>query len=102
MRKFCVKKNFGHFQQRWDVLAESKEDAWERAEKDGELIYQNMYRVETDSESKGFVVDLEDENDKKKPFVEDHISYLKDAIEKGMIVTPKEYELATGLPFTDV
>ena len=66
MKKYSVNKYFGHFWQNYTIEAESKEDAWNRAEKDGNLFFQNVYREPMDLESKGYVVDLE-ENKKNIP-----------------------------------
>ena len=40
----------------WDVEADSEEDAWNFAERNGRLQYQSVYREPTDEDSKGYVV----------------------------------------------
>lgn len=66
--RYSVTKYFGHFRQCWDVEANSDEDAWNRAERDGSLQYQSVYREPTDLESKGYVVNL-DEKRKEDPLI---------------------------------
>lgn len=64
--KYSVTKYFGHFTQIYHVEANSDEDAWNRAERDGNLQYQSVYREPTDLESKGYVVNL-DKKKKRRP-----------------------------------
>ena len=101
--RYSVTKYFGHFRQCWDVEAKSDEDAWNRAERDGSLQYQSVYREPTDLESKGYVVNL-DEKIKEDPPIstEQYYEWMREAIDKGMIVRPYEYEKALGLPFHNV
>lgn len=103
MARYSVTKYFGHFRQCWSVNADSEEDAWARAEKDGSLQYQSVYREPIDLESKGYVVNL-DEKVKKEPTIstEQYYEWMTEAIEKGMVVRPDEYEKALGLPFNNV
>lgn len=103
MREYSVNKYYGHFWQNYTIMAESEEDAWERAEKDGKLFFQNVYREPKDLDSKGFVVDVE-ENRKKDPPIteEEYWAWMKEAVEKGMQVRPWEYEKIYGLPFHNV
>ena len=92
MSKYSVNKYFGHFWQCWEVIAESEEDAWQRAEKDGDLLYQQVYEKVMDSESKGYVMDMGNkEVREKKISTEQYYEWLEDAISKGMIV-PDRYK----------
>ena len=103
MKEYSVNKYFGHFWQNYIIEAESKEDAWNRAEKDGKLFFQNVYREQMDLESKGNVVDLEENKKKNIPITEEEYwEWMKEAVEKGMQVKPWEYEKIYGLPFYDV
>ena len=87
MKKYSVNKYFGHFWQNYTIEAESKEDAWNRAEKDGNLFFQNVYREPMDLESKGYVVDLEENKKKSLPITdEEYWTWMKEAVEKGMKV----------------
>ena len=101
--RYSVNKYFGHFWQCWNIEAESEEDAWTRAERDGKLLYQSVYREPKDLESKGYVVNL-DEKAKEDPPIptEQYYEWMREAIDKGMIVRPDEYEKALGLPFHNV
>ena len=49
--RYSVNKYFGHFWQCFNIEAESEEDAWLRAERDGKLQYQSVYREPKDTES---------------------------------------------------
>lgn len=42
--RFSVSKQYGHFVQVWEIEAVSEEDAMARAEIDGSLKYQTIYR----------------------------------------------------------
>lgn len=95
MASYSVTKNYGHFRQVWHLEAESDEDAWNRAEIDGVLKLQPVYRERVDSESRGYVVNL----DKKEPNIvtaEEHREWMREAITLGMRVTPYEFEKAFG------
>ena len=101
--RYSVTKYFGHFRQCWDVEAKSDEDAWNRAEIDGSLQYQSVYREPTDLESKGYVVNLDEKRKEDPPIsTEQYYEWMIEAIDKGMIVRPDEYEKALGLPFHNV
>lgn len=101
--RYSVTKYFGHFRQCWDVEAKSDEDAWNRAERDGSLQYQSVYREPTDLESKGYVVNLDEKRKEDHPIsTEQYYEWMREAIDKGMIVRPDEYEKALGLPFHNV
>ena len=100
---YSVTKNYGHFTQIYHIEAESEDDAWLRAEKDGKLQYQLVYREPKDTESKGYVVNLDEKAKEEQPISEkQYYEWMKEAINKGMCVTPIEYEKALGLPFHDV
>lgn len=103
MKKYSVNKFYGHFWQCFIVEANSEEDAWNRAEKDGKLHFQNVYRAVKDLDSKGYVIDLAEEKYKNRPISQDEYwEWMKEAVEKGMRVKPWEYEKIYGLPFYDV
>lgn len=103
MQRYAVNKYFGHFWQRWVVMALSEDDAWNRAERDGTLQYQSVYRELKDVESGGYVVNLDEKKESAQPISEEqYYEWLKDAIEKGMVVRPDEYESALGLPFHNI
>lgn len=101
--EYLVTKYFGHFTQIYHVEANSDEDAWNRAERYGGLQYQSVCRKPMDLESKGYVVNL-DEKAKEDPPIptEQYYEWMREAIDKGMIVRPDEYEKALGLPFHNV
>lgn len=102
-KKYAVHKYYGNFWQCWNIEASSEEDAWNRAEKDGTLNFQNVYSEPQDLESKGYVVDLEEVQKENPPIPkEQYWKWMKEAIEKGMKVNPWEYEKVYGLPFHDV
>ena len=101
--RYSVTKYFGHFRQCWNVEANSDEDAWNRAERDGSLQYQSVYREPTDLESKGYIVNLDEKRKEDPPIsTEQYYEWMREAIDKGMIVRPDEYEKALGLPFNNV
>ena len=101
--RYSVNKYFGHFWQCFDIEAESEEDAWNRAERDGKLQYQSVYREPKDIKSKGYVVNLDEKAKEDIPISEEqYYEWMREAIEKGMIVTPREYEKVLGLPFHNV
>lgn len=103
MARYSVTKYFGHFRQCWELEAESEEDAWTRAEKDGYRIFQQVYGEPVDLESKGYVVNLDEKREANHPIsTEQYYEWMREAIEKGMICRPGEYERALGLPFHDV
>lgn len=101
MAKYLVVKNFGHFTQWWKIEANSEEDAWNNAERDGHLTLQNVYRTPTDLISKGYVNSIEN---KDNELIENELFYkwLREAVEKGMKVNEYYYEKLYGLPFHDV
>lgn len=103
MARYSVIKYFGHFSQTWRVDAFSEEEAWHMAERNGKLQYQSFYREPIDIDSKGYVIDLDKKEKEEPPVTErEYYDWLREAISKGMIVTPEEYEKALGLPFHDV
>ena len=103
MARYSVDKYFGHFWQSWDVNANSKEEAWEIAERKGTRVFMSVYAHPIDLNSKGYVKNM-DEYEEANPRMteEQYYAYMREAIEKGMICKPEEYEKATGLPFVDV
>lgn len=91
MKEYSVNKYYGHFWQNYTIMAESKEDAWERAEIDGKLFFQNVYRELKDLESKGFVVDVEENRKNDKPISnEEYWKWMQEAIDKGMKISKWE------------
>lgn len=101
--RYSVIKYFGHFRQHWEIEAESEKDAWNRAEKDGHRTFQGVYREPIDIESKGYIVNLDEKRKEDSPIsTEQYNRWMREAIEKGMICRPDEYEQALGLPFHDV
>lgn len=80
-------KNFGHFSQIWQVEADSEEEAWEKAEMLGTLLYQTVYIEPFRKEDKGFVVDL-DRKKKETPLIseEQYDEWLREAVRMGMIL----------------
>lgn len=97
MHNYSVNKFFGHFWQCWHIIAESEEDAWNRAEQDGKLRYQSVYREERDVDSNGYVKNLDEEKINDSPITEkQYYEWMKESIKKGMNVTQEEYEAAFG------
>lgn len=95
MHNYSVNKYFGHFWQSYTIKAESEEDAWNRAEQDGRLQYQQVYREARDINSKGYVKDMDEATVNEPPITENqYYKWLREAIDKGMSVTPQEYEKA--------
>lgn len=86
MAKYAVNKFFGHFWQCWELEASSEDDAWARAERDGDLSYQQVYENELDKESKGYVVNISDNRQQRLVKKEDYDRWMDEAIMKGMIV----------------
>lgn len=71
--------------------------------REGALQYQSVYKEPKDLESKGYVVNLTKKKNEDSPIsTEQYNEWMKEAIGKGMIVRPDEYERALGLPFRDV
>lgn len=67
------------------------------------MRYQSVYREPKDTESKGYVVNLDEKVKEEPPISEDqYYEWMREAIKKGMIVRPDEYEKALGLPFHNV
>jgi len=100
MTNYSVNKYFGHFWQCWHLTAESDEDAWNRAEKDGKLKYQQAYKELKDKESKGYVVNLDKQKEDNPPISsEQYYEWMREAEKIGMVITPKEYEQIYRLPF---
>lgn len=99
--RYCVVKYFGHFRVTYHVDAENDKDAWENAERNGSLQYRSAYWEPVDVESKGYVKCLDDDYPNVIPR-EKYDEWMKEAIEKGMVVEPEEYERLFGLPFNTV
>ena len=54
-------------------------------------------------DSKGYVVNLDEKKEECSSISTQQYSiWLKEAIERGMVCKPKEYERVYGLPFQDV
>ena len=95
MARYSVNKYFGHFWQCWNLEADSEEDAWDRAERDGRLQYQSVYREPKDIESKGYVVNLDEKAKTDPPIpMDQYYEWMREAIGKGMVVRPDEYKKA--------
>lgn len=103
MAQYSVTKYFGHFSQIWHIVADSEEEAWNLAERNGTLQYQNVYRKPFKPDEKGDVVDL-DKNEETDPSIsaEQFYKWMKESADMGMILTPEEYEKCYGLPFHDM
>lgn len=95
MKKYSVSKQYGHFVQIWDVEAESKEDAWNKAESHGMLKYQTIYR--DIYPARNYVASLDDNIESNTVSKKQYDEWLKEAIELGMVV-----DGYYGLPFNDV
>lgn len=95
MNEYLVVKNFGHFTQTWAVSANSEEEAWEKAELNGILQHQIVYRDLKDIDSKGYVVNLSKRREKEPAIsTEQYYGWMKEAIEKGMTVSEEQYKRA--------
>jgi hypothetical protein len=86
MKRFGVSKQFGHFVQNWYIEAENKLDAWNRAETDGELRYQSVYK--DISPLSNYVTNLDDKNDNGEDTFtqEQYNEWLEEAKQLGMKV----------------
>lgn len=98
MANYSVTKNFGRFKQCWEVKAESEQEAWNKAET-GSLIFQSAYRERCDLDSSGYVVNSDLKKENEPVTSEEYNEWLREAIDLGMYATPREHELAYGLPF---
>lgn len=101
-KKYVVNKFYKRFRQCWLVDATSYDEAWNRAERYGALLFQNIYSKYQDVDSNGYIICLEDDFKMKPPITDDYWLCLQEAMECGMIATPGEYEKVYGLPFHDV
>ena len=98
MVKYAVHKYFGNFGQCWIVEAENEEEAWNMAEEKGHLQYMSVYKELRDLESKGYVVNLDEKDKECQPILRDqYYKWMREAIEKGMVVSQYDYEIAMGL-----
>ena len=101
-KKYVVNKFYKRFRQCWIVDATSEDEAWKRAERDGLLLFQNVYSKSQDLDSQGDIICLEDDFKLQQPITDEYWLWLQEAMECGMIATPGEYEKVYGLPFYDV
>lgn len=99
MANYSVNKYFGHFHQIWCVQANSEDEAWKMAEKNGKLQYQSVFREPTDISSKGYIVNLDEKKEELPIQEEQYYTWMREAISKGMSVTAIEYKKAFGISF---
>lgn len=103
MDRYNVAKYFGHYRQDWRIEAESDEDAWNRAEKDGILSMQSLYREPFDAADKGYVANITKNQEENKPISQEQADeWLRESEKMGMVITKAEYERIYGLPFKNV
>jgi hypothetical protein len=95
MKHYAVSIQYGHFVQIWNVEANSKEDAWKRAESHGNLQYQTIYKEIYPM--RNYVTCLDDNAESNTISKELYDEWLKEAKELGMMV-----DGYCGLPFNDV
>lgn len=95
MDRYAVSITYGHVVQIWEVEAESKKDAWERAESHGKLKYQTVYS--DISPASNYVTCISDKSKNNTISKEQYDEWIKEAMELGM--TRDGYY---GLPFNDV
>jgi hypothetical protein len=96
MKRYGVCKQYGHFVQNWYIEAESKLDAWNRAEINGELLYQTVYKDISPLSNYVTDIDIRSNNDNTISH-ENYDLWLEEAFKLGM----KEDKYC-GLPFNDV
>jgi hypothetical protein len=95
MKKYSVSKQYGHFVQIWNVEANSKEEAVEKAESHGSLQYQTVYK--DIYPMRNYVTCIDDNKDSNVVAKEQYDEWLLEAIDLGMTV-----DGYYDLPFTDV
>ena len=95
MKQYAVSIQYGHFVQIWHVEAESKEDAWNKAESHGSLQYQTIYK--DIYPARNYVTCLYANKESNTISQELYDEWLKEAVELGMTV-----DGYCGLPFNDV
>ena len=95
MKKYSVSIQYGHFVQIWKVEAESKKDAWSRAESHGILCYQTVYK--DIYPMRNYVTCLDDNKESNTISQDQYNEWLKEALELGMTV-----DGYYNLPFNDV
>lgn len=95
MKRYSVSIQFGHFVQIWNVEANSKEEAWEKAESHGSLQYQTIYKDIYPMQN--YVTCLDDNLESNTISKEQYAEWLEEAIALGMLV-----DGYCGLPFNDV
>lgn len=78
--RFSVSKQYGHFVQIWEIEAASEEDAMARAEIDGSLKYQTIYREVLPKQD--YVVNLS----QSRPRISksEYAEWLEEAVSLGM------------------
>lgn len=94
-KRYHVSIQYGHFVQIWEVKADSKEEAREKAESRGTLLYQSAYKEIYPLHNYVTCVDPSENNNTISK--EQYQTWLQEAIELGMTV-----DGYYGLPFTDV
>lgn len=95
MKEYSCSIQYGHFVQIWHVDAESKEDAWEKAESHGTLCYQTVYK--DIYPMRNYVTCIDNNKDSSTVSHKQYNEWLKEAIDLGMTV-----DGYMGLPFNDV
>jgi len=95
MKQYSVSIQYGHFVQIWHVEAESKEDAWNRAESHGTLVYQTVYKEIYPM--RNYVTCLDDNEESNTISPELYQEWLQEAIDLGMTI-----DGYCNLPFNDV
>ena len=95
MKRYSVSIQYGHFVQIWNVEAESKEDAWDKAESHGRLQYQTVYK--DIHPIRNYVTCLDDNKENDTISQEQYNEWLKEAINLGMTI-----DGYNNLPFNDV
>lgn len=102
MAKYSVVKFFGHFRQDWEVYADSDEEAMTTAESKGVRRYQTMYATPF-TDQKNYVINQDKRNIEDPPISKEQTrEWMREAVEMGMIVTPREHEFIYGLPFSTI
>jgi hypothetical protein len=95
MSDYAVSKQYGHFVQIWYVKAESKDDAWDRAEIDGKLGYQTVYKDV--KPIRNYVTDIDNNINDNTISQEQYDRWLHEARQLGM-----KDDYYCGLPFNDL
>jgi hypothetical protein len=82
MDRYACSKQYGHFVQIWTLEAESKENAWDRAEADGTLSYQSVYG-DIDP-NRNYVTNITRNEESNSITKEQYDEWLQEAIKLGM------------------